>query len=77
MSLPGPWPKARCCVGEGETALRFLATELLPFRHRVRNLYAFQLDEAKVVEIAESVPGAWTSVRADLVAFAARLTPVL
>lgn len=49
---------------------------LLAFRHRVRNLYAFQLDEARVVEIAQTVPGSWTVVRAELIQFSAGLTIV-
>ncbi len=49
---------------------------LLAFRHRSRNLYAFELDEVRVRAVAEQAVAAWPPVRAEVEHFAAQLLPV-
>ena len=43
--------------------------EFLAFRHRVRNLYTFNLEAEPLHELLERLPGAWQSARADIEAF--------
>ena len=50
------------------------------FRHLVRNLYATKLVPAKMQRLVERLPVVWSSVRAELVAFASfleRISPDL
>lgn len=43
--------------------------EFLAFRHRVRNLYTFNLEAQRLHELLERLPKAWQSARADIEAF--------
>ncbi len=43
--------------------------EFLAFRHRVRNLYGFHLEEKRLHELLERLPRAWQSARADIESF--------
>jgi hypothetical protein len=43
--------------------------EFLAFRHRVRNLYGFNLEARRLHELLERLPEAWQSARADIETF--------
>lgn len=43
--------------------------EFLAFRHRVRNLYGFNLEARRLHELLERLPTAWQSARADIESF--------
>ncbi len=43
--------------------------EFLAFRHRVRNLYTFNLEAERLHELLERLPDAWQYVRIDIEAF--------
>ena len=60
-------PGVRPAVLSSESVERL--DEFLAFRHRVRNLYTFNLDPERLRELLERLPGAWQSVRADLEEF--------
>ncbi len=44
--------------------------EYRKFRHRVRNIYATQLDAARMEYLIDNLPSAWQQVRTELLAFA-------
>ena len=60
-------PGVRPPVLSGLSAQRL--TEFLAFRHRVRNLYTFNLNASRLHELVERLPAAWESARADIEAF--------
>jgi hypothetical protein len=43
--------------------------EFLAFRHRVRNLYTFNLEAERLHELLERLPAAWQRVKEDIEAF--------
>jgi hypothetical protein len=43
--------------------------EFLAFRHRVRNLYGFNLEAKRLRELLERLPAAWQSAKADVETF--------
>jgi hypothetical protein len=43
--------------------------EFLAFRHRVRNLYTFNLEIERLRELLERLPEAWQSVKTDIEIF--------
>jgi len=43
--------------------------EFLAFRHRVRNLYGFNLEARRLHELLERLPKAWQSARVDIESF--------
>ncbi len=59
--------KVRPAVLSAESIER--VDEFLAFRHRVRNLYTFNLETERLHELLERLPDAWQSVRADIEAF--------
>ncbi|MBE7549870.1 MAG: hypothetical protein HS126_02170 [Anaerolineales bacterium] len=40
------------------------------FRHRVRNIYAIQLNPARMGHLVENLPSIWLQTRTELLAFA-------
>lgn len=44
--------------------------EYRKFRHRVRNIYAIQLNPARMEHLVENIPSIWQQVRTELGAFA-------
>lgn len=61
-------PAVRPAVISDET--RWILDEYRGFRHVVRNVYTFRFDPAKVRNLVERVPAAYSQVRAELLAFA-------
>jgi hypothetical protein len=57
----------RPAVLSSETVARL--DEFLAFRHRVRNLYTFNLDARRLHELLERLPAAWQSARQDIERF--------
>ena len=43
--------------------------EFLAFRHRVRNLYTFNLEINRLQELLNRLPDAWSSARTDIESF--------
>jgi hypothetical protein len=43
--------------------------EFLAFRHRVRNLYTFNLEAKRLHELLQRLPSAWRKTRADITLF--------
>lgn len=60
-------PGVRPAVLSAESVERL--DEFLAFRHRVRNLYTFNLEAERLHELLERLSGAWQSARADIEAF--------
>jgi hypothetical protein len=61
-------PSVRPAVISEET--RQMLDEYRGFRHVVRNVYAFRFDQAKIQQLVQGVPTAFSQVRAELLAFA-------
>lgn len=60
-------PGVRPAVLSSETVARL--DEFLAFRHRVRNLYTFNLDARRLHELLDRLPAAWQSARQDIEMF--------
>ena len=60
-------PGVRPAVLSAESVERL--DEFLAFRHRVRNLYGFNLEEKRLHELLERLPQAWQSARVDIESF--------
>jgi len=60
-------PGVRPAVLSGESVESL--DEFLAFRHRVRNLYTFNLEGALLYQLLERLPKTWTNVRTDIEAF--------
>ena len=61
-------PEVRPAVISQESAL--LIDEFRRFRHLVRNVYAIDLDPAKIEGLMKSLPALWPQLSAELLAFA-------
>lgn len=61
------WPEARPAVITGETEA--LLDDFLAFRHRIRGLYAFDVDAERLNLLLERLPEALSQVRQDLERF--------
>ena len=61
-------PQIRPAVVSPETASQL--DEYRKFRHRVRNLYAIQLDTTRMKPLVEKLPAIWQQLRLELLAFA-------
>lgn len=61
------WPEARPAVITGETEA--LLDDFLAFRHRIRSLYAFDVDAERLNLLLERLPEALSQVRQDLERF--------
>jgi hypothetical protein len=53
--------------------VRYALDEYRGFRHVVRNVYAFNFRPSRLKELVESLPGCFSSLRDDLLVFAAFL----
>lgn len=60
-------PGARPAVLSPESVDRL--DEFLAFRHRVRNLYGFNLEAKRLRELLERLPKAWHNAREDIETF--------
>jgi len=60
-------PGVRPAVLSAESVER--VDEFLAFRHRVRNIYTFNLTPDRLHELLSRLPAAWQSMRADVEAF--------
>ncbi|MBN1992886.1 MAG: hypothetical protein JW953_09280 [Anaerolineae bacterium] len=60
-------PNVRPAVLSAETVEKL--DEFLAFRHRVRNLYAFNLETERLYELLERLPDTWQRAKADLEIF--------
>ncbi len=60
-------PGVRPAVLSAESVERL--DEFLAFRHRVRNLYTFNLEAERLHELLERPPMAWQSARANVEVF--------
>jgi hypothetical protein len=61
-------PSTRPAVLSTDTGQRL--EEYLKFRHRVRNIYATQLDAIRMEQLIKELPSTWQQARAELSAFA-------
>ncbi|MBI3763907.1 MAG: antitoxin [Chloroflexi bacterium] len=67
-------PDARPAVLERDTANRL--DEYRKFRHRVRNIYATQIDPSRMESLVKKLPEIWQLVRQELEAFSAFLEQI-
>ena len=61
-------PDVRPPVLQAETAARL--DEYRKFRHRIRNIYATNLDPDRMASLVISLPDLWLAIRQELAAFA-------
>jgi len=67
-------PGGRPAVISDEVATKL--DEFRRFRHLVRNLYTFDLDDQKIEPLVELLPEIWPLLRAELAAFASFLEEI-
>ena len=65
-------PDVRPAVLRPDTAARL--DEYRKFRHRIRNIYATNLDPDRMTPLVTGLPALWEAVRGELFVFAAFLT---